>query len=153
YPLAFALCRHVSLPSLEVLHGTLVCLRCFPRTEGTQIAPFPSLGISFTRIQSILARFQLSNHWSLPPCLTGCDVRMCPAVVRHLHAKRCWLRRVLRHFRLPLQGISFDKNSLNHRLGIANTAFASVDGRLKFLHSEPSAKSNIYIEQHLIRAQ
>ena len=87
YPLAFTLCRHISPPSLEVLHCTLVCLRCFPRTEGTQIAPFPSLGISFTRIQSILARFQLSNHWSLPPCLNCCDVRMYPAVVRHLHAK------------------------------------------------------------------
>jgi hypothetical protein len=48
--------------ALEVLHRSLVFLRCGEGLEGAQISSFGCLGVLFSRIQSIAARFELSDH-------------------------------------------------------------------------------------------
>jgi hypothetical protein len=42
---------------LEVLDGTLVLLRGFPRAESSKVAAFASLCVLLARVQAVLTRF------------------------------------------------------------------------------------------------
>lgn len=42
---------------LEVLHRTLVCLRCFLAAERAKVAAAAGFGIFFTRVQAVLTGF------------------------------------------------------------------------------------------------
>jgi hypothetical protein len=50
------------LSTFEVLHSSLVILCCLECIERTQISPLPCLRIFFTRIQTVFARTELSDH-------------------------------------------------------------------------------------------
>src|SRR5262245_23931991 len=48
--------------TLEVLHGALVLLGGRARLERAEVSPFPGLWIDLPRVESILARRELSDH-------------------------------------------------------------------------------------------
>ncbi len=50
------------LSTLEVLHSSLMILRCLECIKRTKISPLPCLRIFFTRIQTVFARTKLSDH-------------------------------------------------------------------------------------------
>ena len=52
--------------ALEVLHGSFVLLSPFLRLECPKVLTFPGLWILLARIQTVLPRFQFSDH-RLPP--------------------------------------------------------------------------------------
>jgi hypothetical protein len=49
---------------LEVLHLAFMLLGLLARGKRAQVPPF-SLGVSFLRIESVLSRFEFSNHIKL----------------------------------------------------------------------------------------
>lgn len=55
------LTRHRSM-SLEVLDRPLMFLGSGSGVEGSQVAPFARLWILFSRIQTVFAGFQFSDH-------------------------------------------------------------------------------------------
>jgi hypothetical protein len=63
----FGLLDEVKLfPALEELDLALMLLCGFARLERAQILALARPGILLFRVQTILARFQLSNHWNAP---------------------------------------------------------------------------------------
>ena len=50
--------------ALEKLYRAFMLLRLFALIECAQIAAFPALGIFLARVESILTRFQFSDHGS-----------------------------------------------------------------------------------------
>jgi hypothetical protein len=50
------------LRTLEELHGSLVLLRRFTRTESSQVAALTGLGVLLARVQAIVAALQFSYH-------------------------------------------------------------------------------------------
>jgi|HubBroStandDraft_6_1064221.scaffolds.fasta_scaffold3040268_1 hypothetical protein len=48
--------------TFEVLHGALVSFRGFLRAEGSKVPASAGLGVFLAGVESVLARFQSSNH-------------------------------------------------------------------------------------------
>lgn len=53
-----------ALVTLEKLHVALMLLRRLTRVESAEVAPLSSLRIFLSRVQTILTRFEFSNHRS-----------------------------------------------------------------------------------------
>ena len=47
---------------LEKLNSAFMLLGFFPRSEGSQVSPFPSLRVQLPRVKPVLTAFQFSDH-------------------------------------------------------------------------------------------
>src|SRR2546425_10630217 len=59
-------CGRCKLIPLKVLHRPFVLLSSFARVERAKVSALPSLWILLTRIETVLSRFQFSNHNGTP---------------------------------------------------------------------------------------
>jgi hypothetical protein len=52
----------LALLMLEILHRSFLGFCCAPGGKGSEIPPFPRLGIFLAGVQAVFAGFQFSNH-------------------------------------------------------------------------------------------